>query len=244
GPQEQRLLAHDYSSIYTKPDITANRSPFFNLSARHTLTNAVTLSGNAYYRYIRTSTLNGDLNEDSLDQSLYQPSAAERAALAAPGYTGVPASGATADNTPFPFWRCIANALLRDEPGEKCNGLLNRTNTKQHNYGASGQLTWFTAANNRRNQITVGSAYDRSTMHFLQSSELGYLNPDRSVTGVKAFGDGVTGGNVDGEPFDTRVDLNGLIHTASIYATDTLSFAKDLSLTLSGRYNRTQIDNS
>ena len=245
GPQDQRLLNRDYKSIYTKPDITANRSPFFNLSARHTLTNAVTLSGNAYYRYIRTSTLNGDINEDSLDQSIYQPSAAERTALAAAGYTGVPASGATAENTPFPFRRCIGNALLRDEPGEKCNGLVNRTHTKQHNYGASGQLTWFAAAaNGRRNQITVGSAYDRSTMHFIQSSELGYLNPDRSVTGVGAFGDGITGGNIDGVPFDTRVDLNGLIHTGSVYATDTLSLAKGLSATLSGRFNRTTIENS
>ena len=45
----------------------------------------------------------------------------------------------------------------------------------------------------------------------MQSTELGYLNPDRSVTGIGAFGDGVTGGDVDGEPFDTRVDLDGLI---------------------------------
>ena len=91
-------------------------------------------SGNVYYRYIRTNTLNGDLNEDSLDQSVYQPSAADMRALRAAGYTGFPASGATAANTPFPFWRCIAQALQRDEPGEKCNGLLNRTHTGQHNY--------------------------------------------------------------------------------------------------------------
>ena len=38
----------------------------------------------------------------------------------------LPAS-ARAANTPFPFWRCIAQVLQRDEPGEKCNGLLNRT---------------------------------------------------------------------------------------------------------------------
>src|SRR5262245_12852548 len=100
GIQEQKFLERDYKSIYTKPDITNNRSPLFNLSARHSLTNDVTVSGNAYYRYIRTSTLNGDINEDSLDQSVYQPSAVERTALAAAGYTGVPASGATADNTP------------------------------------------------------------------------------------------------------------------------------------------------
>src|SRR5262249_31025661 len=105
GVQEQRFLAKDYKSVYTKPDITNTRSPFFNFSARHGFSNSLTASGNFYYRYIHTNSFNGDMNEDSLDQSVYQPGAAERAALAAAGYTGVPASGATADNTPFPFWR-------------------------------------------------------------------------------------------------------------------------------------------
>ena len=151
---------------------------------------------NAYYRDIRTNTLNGDINEDSLDQAIYQPSAAERAALAAAGYTGVPASGADATNTPFPSWRCIGNVLLNDEPAEKCNGLINRTRTVQHNGGASGQLMLRDELGDRRNnQFTVGAAYDRSRVGFVQSTELGYLNPDRSVTGVNAFGDGgVTGG--------------------------------------------------
>ena len=91
GLQEQRLLAADYNSVYTIPDKTANLSPSFNFMARHRV-GKVQLSGNVYQRYIRTNTLNGDLNDDSLDQSVYQPSAAERTALAAAGYTGFPAS--------------------------------------------------------------------------------------------------------------------------------------------------------
>ncbi|MGH9833110.1 MAG: TonB-dependent receptor domain-containing protein, partial [Blastocatellia bacterium] len=223
--------------------ITDNRSPFLNFTARRSVSGALTFSGNAYFRDIRTNTLNGDINEDSLDQSMYQPSAAERAALAAAGYTGVPASGATAANTPFPFWRCIGQALLRDEPAEKCNGLVNRTRTKQYNYGASGQMNWFGSLGGHRNQFTGGAAYDHNRVGFLQSSQLGYLNSDRSVTGVNSFGDGVTGGEVDGEPYDTRVDLQGRIHTWSLYATDTLAVGAKWSFTLSGRYNRTTINN-
>ena len=84
----------------------------------------LTLSGNVYYRDIRTSTFNGDINEDSLDQAVYQPNAGRAARRSPPpGYTGFPTSGADASNTPFPYWRCIANALLSDEPAEKCNGL-------------------------------------------------------------------------------------------------------------------------
>jgi len=244
GVQEQRFLPKDYKSVYTKPDITNTRSPFFNFSARHGFSNSLTASGNFYYRYIHTNSFNGDMNEDSLDQSIYQPGAAERAALAAAGYTGVPASGATADNTPFPFWRCLGNILIKDEPGEKCNGLLNRSDTRQHNYGLSGQLTWASSPSGIRHQLTVGSAYDRSTVDFVQTTELGYINPDRSISGTGAFADGVSAGNVDGEPFDARVDLRGRIHTGSVYATDTLSFAKNWSVTLSGRFNRTNINNN
>src|SRR5262249_27148182 len=76
GPQEVGLLNRDYSSVYTKPDTTKNRSTFVNATGRRALNARVSVSGNAYYRNIHTDTLNGDINEDSLDQSLYQPSAA------------------------------------------------------------------------------------------------------------------------------------------------------------------------
>jgi len=79
---------------------------------------------------------------------------------------------------------------------------------------------------------------------FRQSTQIGYVNPDRSITGLNAFADGVTGGVVDGAPFDNRVDLNGRTHTWSLYATNTLSIRDVWHLTASGRYNRTVVKNS
>ncbi len=242
--QEQRFLERDYTSVYTKPDITNNKSPFVNFTARHSPSTSFTLSGNAYYRNIASSTFNGDINEASLDQSVYQPNAADRAALNAAGFTGFPLAGATAANTPFPFWRCIAQGLLRDEPGEKCNGLLNRSYIDQTNYGGSAQFTLFGSTGGKRNQFTGGATVDRSAVDFRQTTQLGFLNPDRTITGINAYADGVTGGNVDGIPFDSRVNLGGRIHTWSLFATDTLSLGKALNLTLSGRYNRTSINNT
>ena len=65
-----------------------------NVDRRNTSgASALSLTANAYYRDIRTTTLNGDINEDTLDQQVYQPNAAERAALAAAGYGTVPATG-------------------------------------------------------------------------------------------------------------------------------------------------------
>ena len=242
GLQEQRFLARDRASVYTTPDITANRAPFFSLNGRRSFGSNVSVAGVAYYRYIRMVTVNGDVSENSLDQSVYQPSAADIQALQAAGYSGFPLSGANASNTPFPFWRCIAQALQRDEPGEKCNGLINRTHAQQQNYGLSGQATWLATPHGYRNQFTAGAGYDGSIVTFGQSAQLGYLNPDRSITGINAFADGVTGGNVNGDPFDTRADLHGIINTGSVFATDTLSTGK-WNFTVSGRYNRTTIDN-
>ncbi|MGE3513342.1 MAG: TonB-dependent receptor, partial [Vicinamibacterales bacterium] len=243
GLQDFRLLDQDYASIYTRPDETANRSTIVNATGRRQLSTALTFLGNAYFRDIRTRSLNGDINEESLEESVYQPGAAERAALEAAGYGPIPASGLDASNTPFPSLRCIANVLLNDAPAEKCNGLINRTTTRQKQGGASGQVTHRRVVKGSVNVLTLGGARVRSAGGVVQSSELGYLNPVRSVTGLGAFGDGVTGGDVDGEPYDARVDLDGTVQTWSVYASDTLPVSGRAHLTLSGRYNRTSVTN-
>ncbi len=242
--QEFRLLAQDYARVYTKPDITDNKSTLLNLGLNHSFSDNALFSGNAYYRKMQTGTLNADISETSLDQAVYQPNAAERAALTAAGFSGFPVAGATAANTPFPFWRCIANVLLRDEPGEKCNALINRSHTTQDNYGWSGQGTWLGTLAGLKHQFTGGAAYDASTAKFSQTTQIGYLNPDRSITGLNAFADGVTGGNINTVPFDNRVELHGRTHTWSAYATDTIAINDRIHLTLSGRYNRTQVVNT
>ena len=244
GLQEQSLLARDLASVYTKPDETRNRSSLLNLAASHSISDRLQFSGNLYYRNINSATLNGDINEAALSQSVYQPSAHDQDALTAAGFTGFPVSGAEASNTPFPVWRCIAQGLQNDEPAEKCNGLINRTQTAQVNYGFSGQLTGAGTLWGQRNQWLLGGALDASQLDFAQSTQLGYLNAERSITGIASFGDGVTGGVVDGAPFDTRVNLTGRSHTWSVFGSDTLSLLDNkLHLTLSGRFNATRIEN-
>lgn len=240
GLQEIGFLDRDYASVYTKPDETNNQSVFLNATATRALSNRITVSVNGYFRNINTDTLNGDLNEASLDQAVYQPTLAEQAALFSAGYITSPVVGANASNTPFPYLRCVANVLLNDEPGEKCNGLINRGQNDQRNGGLSGQIT----LRETRHQLTAGAAFDRSGVGFSQTTELGYLNADRSVTGTGAFADGETGGEIDGEPFDARVDLDGAVHTWSLFATDTIGLRDQWHLTLSGRFNQTTVDNN
>jgi outer membrane receptor protein involved in Fe transport len=132
--------------------------------------------------------------------------------------------------------------LLQDEPAEKCNGLLNRTDSRQQQFGLSAQATLSGQLQGHANQFTIGVAYDASRVAFRQSSQFGYLNPDRSITPVDFFADGSEIDD-DGSPIDARVDMDGRTRTASVYATDTLSLSDALHLTLSGRYNRTTVHN-
>jgi outer membrane receptor protein involved in Fe transport len=244
GLQDQQFLAHDYASVYTKPDDTDNDASLFNLVATHRFNDRVTFSANAYYRRVDTDTLNGDINDDSLGENLYQPTPAEQAALTAAGYTGFPTSGETQANTPFPYWRCIANILLNTEPNEKCNGLHNETHTRQHESGLSAQATFASELGTHVNRFTGGIALLESMASFTQTSRFGYLTRDRSITTVDGPGAFADGTQDSENAFDARVDLTGKAETHSVYLTDTVELARTVQLTLSGRYDRTTIDNT
>src|SRR5580692_2241059 len=160
GLQDYRLLDANYSSVYSIPDSTVNRGPAVNLILRHSLSSELTLSGNAWYRYIRTNGIDANLNTDSFDESVYQPNAKELATLAAAGYTGIPTSGLSAANTPFPKYRCIAEALVNGDADDRCNGIDIYSTEIQNEYGFSGQSTWITTTGIGRNQFTVGASQD------------------------------------------------------------------------------------
>jgi outer membrane receptor protein involved in Fe transport len=242
GLQDFRFLQQNYSSVYSIPDVTWNHSPSLNFTASHAATAHLTIAGNAYFRYIRSDTNNGDINSDSFDESLYNLSSADVKALTAAGYSGFPSTG-NATTEPFPYWRCIAQALESADPSERCTGVITRTYTKENNYGAAGQTTWVTSPHGQTNHLVAGGAWDRSSMTFQQASQFGFLNADRiTVTPVNAFADGST--SADGDPVDTRVNLHGRINTPSVFAADTLSLGKRWNITVSGRYNRTAIDNA
>jgi outer membrane receptor protein involved in Fe transport len=243
GLQDLQFLSRDYDSVYTKPDNTQNKAYLLNLTGSQKLSDVVTLSGNVYYRNIKTRTFNGDVNDDSLGEALYQPSAGERAALTAAGYTGFPTSGETQVNTPFPKWRCIANILTNEEPNEKCNGLANSGSTRQHEAGFSVQATFASMLAGRQNHFTVGGGLTDSGATFSQSSQFGYLTPDRGIVTVNGPGAFADGSQDSQNAFDARVALHGDTKTRSVFFTDTWDVGPIVHLTLSGRYDRSEIEN-
>lgn len=243
GLQDYRLLAQNYSSVYSIPDSTANRSPSFNFIARHTFSDALTFTGNAWYRNIRTEAIDANFNDDAVGQDIYQPTPDEQATLAAAGYTGFPTSGANITNTPFPKWPCIAEALVLGDPDETCDGVNIYSKEVQNDFGLSGQFTWITNPKIGRNEFAAGALFDRGTITYTQTTGFAYVNPGYTLTPVPAWADGSTTDS-DGNPINFAVGLHGTTPNWSLYFTDTLTLLKNLNVTVSGRYNGETIDDT
>lgn len=243
GLQEMRLLAADRSSTYTAPDNTRSRAWLLNLKGSHALSDTISFSGNVFWRRTRTATYNGDVNDNSLGQSLYQPNAAERTALTAAGYTGFPVAGEDQANTAFPKWRCIANVLLNEEPNEKCNALANRSLTMQSEWGFGGELMVRKPIGGIEQSLTLGLSYVNARADFAQSTQFGYLLPDRKVIAVGGLGAFADGTQNSESAFDARVDLYSRTASIGLYALESAQLAKSLQLDLGGRYDRTSIHN-
>ncbi|MBC2668495.1 TonB-dependent receptor [Novosphingobium piscinae] len=243
GLQEQRLLAADRTSIYTAPDTTRNRASLIALKGEHPASAGLTLRGNLFWRRLETTSRNGDVNEEALGENPYQPSAAERAALTAAGLAGFPLAGESQANTPFPRWRCIANALLNDEPNEKCTGLLNRSATVQHELGGGAEIVLDAPLGERAHSLTIGLSYVRSTARFAQSTQFGVIQPDRTVLPVDGPGAFADGTQTSENAFDARVDLHAVTGSLGAYLADSLALTPQLRLELAGRYDRTRVRN-
>jgi iron complex outermembrane recepter protein len=93
--------------------------------------------------------------------------------------------------------------------------------------GASLQLTDTHDVWGRKNNATVGASLDRGRTDFEQSNQSALIAADRST--------------FSSEPIVIGTRLRGTTTYAGLYATDTLSLAERLHLTLSGRYNDAKV---
>src|SRR5262249_54078615 len=113
GTSDFRFLRTNYSIVNSIPDVTWDHSPSLTLNVTHAFSNNLTFSANAYYRYVRSSSSNGDFNDDSFGTDLYDLGPDDVDALTAAGYSGFPVTG-DATTEPFPFWLCLAQVLQND----------------------------------------------------------------------------------------------------------------------------------
>jgi outer membrane receptor protein involved in Fe transport len=138
----------------------------------------------------------------------------------------------------------VIEAQRNIEPALACTGLLNRTQSTQRTVGVNAQLSGHGRLGGVEHQFAIGGSVEQSRVSFAQTTQLGFLNANRSVTAVNAFADGVTGGTLDDAPFDNRVNLSGRVAIASVFATHTASFGSNVHLTASARYNDVSVKNN
>ena len=125
----------------------------------------------------------------------------------------------------------LADCAGGANPEAECGGALNRSKSKRESFGFTTQMTFNQEVMGKKNQLITGLGYDHGRTKFSQNSELGNLTPSRGITGIGEEND------------EAEVALKAVSKTWSIFATDTLSFNDMYHLTLSGRYNYTQVDN-
>ena len=106
---------------------------------------------------------------------------------------------------------------------------VNRTGTDQDTVGFGLQAAWTGQLGGRENSLLLGIAYDDSEIGFNASTELGQLDTTRLA---------VPSGVFVGESFTSlEADTSNL----GIYVSNTFRLADSLALTVSGRYNDTQV---
>ncbi len=105
----------------------------------------------------------------------------------------------------------------------------NRTDTRQTSYGVSVQLAADAPVAARENHLVVGADASQSRIRFSSQTTVGTLGDDRVVTDV-GFVDPVS-----------PIAVDSTVNNLGVYATDTFSIRPDLFLTLSGRFNLTQL---
>jgi outer membrane receptor protein involved in Fe transport len=213
--QEELIADFGRKTINTSPDQTKNNLSFFNLNGSHFINDATQLTANTYYRKSKRTTLNGDINDD-FDTDLFD--------------TWIDINGGEVDD--YLDAQCN-QATDDDDAALACSGALNRSNTKQKSYGFNLQLAFNQPIMNKENQFIIGGGYDESKVKFGQTTEYGIVNASRSVAGF----------STPTMAIDDEVSLHGKTKTYGLFATDTLSLNQHVHLTVSGRYNHTNVNN-
>ncbi len=212
GPLPVDLLEENRETIFTRPDITDQEASLLRLGGQRTVGENVILEGTLFYRNSKIDSLNGD---DSDFEACADPLNA--------GFVCAEDDGAeeiALDQNGNP----IADTDAVD------GATVNRSATDQDTLGFTLQSAILQPLAERENQLIVGVAADHSEVDFSSSTELGSLDNSRQALGSGIF--------VEESFTEVETETNNL----SFYLTDTWSVSERLALTLSGRWNRTEIE--
>ena len=253
------LLAKDRDAVFTAPDTTKNDLDMLDLEFRHRLGNSIQFSGNTFIRENTTDSFNGDSSEfedcqyAGGEQSLFEEADEVEDALDAS--LGIDLESICEGEDPdirnfgeleeFIESQALSAGLepedfeLEDISGDLSgSGVItdeainNTSRRKQTSKGFNSQVTVTEELFSRSNLLILGFAYLDGKSDFDAELELSELDPITRSTrglGVGTFYDEAA------TSIDTRTE------TVSLFFTDTFDVTDKLSVTLSGRYNDSDI---
>jgi hypothetical protein len=131
GLQEFDFLERDYSSVYTKPDETDNRSVFLNVTTRRTLSDRLSLSGNAYFRDLSSATLNGTSTKNRWIRPCISPRQPSRRRCSPPATSPPPLSVPTPAIRRSPT--CVAWPTCSSSMNRRRSAMASSTDRKRIN---------------------------------------------------------------------------------------------------------------
>lgn len=234
------------SAAYTWPDTISNRMALLNLKGSHWLNDSNQLAGSVYYRKANLHNVNSNAQLDdgcfNDDGSLATTSgiAAYKCANKAPNGTAANAvTGANALALGYGRWTNAINTSVVDSV------------THEDTVGSSLQWSNFDQLAGHKNTFTIGGAFDHSRITYDQTTYLARLINYQTVVipnqeyGFTANGlapsasnpVSFTGSNVIG-----AVNLSSNVNNFSAYFTDTFSVTEKLSVTASGSFNYTALN--
>src|SRR5262249_28106862 len=204
GLAPESLLAQDRRAVYTFPDETDNLMHLVNLRGSAWLTEHLLASGNAFYRYYQRTTENGDVAISCVDDETGRT-------VFTPDGRAVPLALCQGSSDGFVDGRGrpLDGELERESEGE-----FRKTRTNTQDWGLTVQLSYNGSLVGRKNQVTLGVAYDGHRSHFSQSVADAELVPDGQSVGVQSSG-----------PFATAVDVRTTQQNVGLYVTDTLDIS-------------------
>lgn len=147
-----------------------------------------------------------------------------------------------------------SNITCNSSECELVGSVLNRTQTSQNTYGATGQATFNQDFLGKQNQFVIGMGYDYSLIRFKQTEQINVgdyegdlLNGGVAFAESDSVFDGTRAPLLDGTgALGTRqsVGLTGKQYTARLFATDNLSLNEFFHVNAGASWNFTRIDNT
>ena len=226
GPTPVEMLAADPRSVFTYPQSIHNEMQLLQLTGSVKATDAILFSASAYYRHFEQHLTDGNTTDVTQCTNNGDFFCLE-------GNDLYP-DDVLYDNT----GNQVPTSALPDgaTPGE-----TDFTTTNTNSVGGALQVTFTAPLGIMQNNFALGLSVDHSVTHYAAYGELGSLQPNLDVIGSGVIIDQGASATAS-PPIEEPVSVRPTTDYYGVFFTDTVSLTPNLAWTLSGRWNRAQIE--